>query len=288
MATAVAQRTNLNPAYDIPLRKSRSHEDVRVTPDIAQHWLTYNTSNRNLVTKKVEQFKTDMEAGKWLDDGAPVRFGHGKLLDGQHRLHALILAGATIRMIVVCGLDSEAQVTMDTGRVRTPRDVLSIEGLDVWEAGTLGAALHTILAYESGGLIYSTMKFTNREIRDFYLEHRSGLNSSIQVIKPFPRRHPPISSSMAVAAHYLFGRIDHDLATQFVTSLMLGENLTRGMPLFFLRELLMADAVEKRFRSPYAMWSMLVKAWNGARSNVKWKTKQGLYMQAKEPFPEIK
>lgn len=288
MANVAAAKVNSNPAYDVPLRKARGVDEIRVTPDIAQHWLTFNTLNRNIVESKLAQFKNDMEAGNWLDDGATVRFAYGKLLDGQHRLNAIVLAGVTLRMTVVHGLDSESQVTMDTGRGRTPRDVLSIEGLDVWESGTLGSAIHTIIAYESGGLLYTSKKYTNREVRNFYLEHRAALDSSLYAVKPLPRKHTVIPLSVALAAHYVFSKVDKPLADRFVPSLLTGEGLARSTPLHFLRDLLLSDLLDKRSRSTFMTWFMMVKAWNATRSRASWKSKSALYQHKDESFPEVK
>lgn len=288
MATVAVHKANNNPAYDLPLRKSRAVEEVRVTPDIAQHWLGFNSSNRNVTEAKIEQFKADMEAGNWLDDGATIRFAYGKLLDGQHRLQALVLAGVTLRMVVVVGLDAESQVTMDTGRGRTPRDVLSIEGLDAWEAGTLGSAIHTIMAYESGGLLYTGRKYTNREVRNFYLEHRTPLDASLHAVKPLPRRHPVIPLAVALAAHYVFSKFDQPLADRFIASLLTGEGVISGTPVKHLRDLLLSDLLDKRARSTFAKWFMLVKAWNATRANARWKSNNALYGSKSESFPEVK
>ena len=287
MASMIGNQRVTNPAFDIPLRKSRGVEEVRVTPEIAQHWLTFNTSNREMTQAKIDQFKVDMEAGYWNDDGATIRFAYGKLLDGQHRLCALALAGVTIRMLVVHGLDSECQVTMDTGRGRTPRDVLSIEGLEKWEAGTLGSAIHTIMAYESGLAIHSARKFTNREVRNYYLEHRAALESTLQACKAHPRRRPLLPHAKTFALHYVFSKIDRVAADNFFDRLLTGESLAKSSPIFHLRERLLGDLIDKRHRTAYEQFHYVVRAWNSVRKGGSVKSQNFLYPRDGEAFPEI-
>jgi hypothetical protein len=276
-----------NPAMDIPLRKAHGVEYVRVTPEIAQHWLSFNAANRETTQAKIDQYKSDMVSGYWNDDGSTICFAYGKLIDGQHRLMALVLAGVTIRMLVVFGLDGEVQVTKDTGRGRTPRDVLSIEGLDAWCSSTLGTAIHYIIAYETGRTLYSTLKFTNREVRNYYLEHQPRLDASVQVCKGYPRRHPLLPLSRVLALHYIFAKKDAAAATQFFDRLLTGAELTKSSPIYFLRKLLDTDLHEKKHRTAYEQTCFVVKAWNTFRRGGTVKSGTYMYPRDNEAFPEI-
>jgi hypothetical protein len=274
-------------AIGLPLRSARGVESVTVTPEIAQHWLTFNVANRELVQSKVDQFHADMESGNWLDDGSTIRFAYGKLLDGQHRLMALMLAGVSLPMLVVYGLDSECQVTMDTGRGRTPRDSLSIEGLDKWGSATMGSALHIIMAHESGLALYSPRKYTNREVRDYYLENRSALEKTVQFCKALPHRHPLLPHARTMAIHYVLSKIDIEGTEAFLTAVLVGTNLVKGSPVFYLRERLDNDLKDKRHRNAYEQFMFVVKAWNTLRAGRQVKSGNYLYHREGDAFPEI-
>lgn len=278
---------NINPAFDVPLRKARGIVEIRVTPEIAQHWLTFNTSNREITQAKTDQFKLEMERGEWREQGDTIRFAYGKLLDGQHRLVALTLAGVTLPMIVVHGLDPETQANMDTGRGRTPRDVLSIEGLDKWESRTLGSAIHTIIAYESGLALYSARKFLNREVRNYYLEHKSAIEATVQFCKGLPRKHPVVPHATIMALHYIFSKIDRDAADVFFGKLLSGESIAKSSPLFFLRSRLMNDLLEKKSRTEYERLHFIVKTWNAMRKGSPVKTELFMRPRDGDKFPEI-
>lgn len=70
---------------DIPLRKARGSDEVRVTPEIAAHWLTYNTGNRAVVRANFERIKADHEGDP--DEhckGDPVAFVSSENTNRRH------------------------------------------------------------------------------------------------------------------------------------------------------------------------------------------------------------
>lgn len=277
MSIVPAKKTSANPAFDLPLRKDRGSCEVFVTPEIAQHWLGFNSSNRAMTNSRIDQFRSDMESGDWSDNAEPIKFAYGKLLDGQHRLTAMVLSGVSLQLSIAHGLDPKTQVTMDTGRVRTPRDVLSIEGVGKWESGVLGTAAHSILAVKMGGLPSSSAKFTNREIRAFFLENRAAIEYSLQVVRDLPRKPTPLPFSRVLSLHYLFAERDRDLADMFFQRLFNGDQLAIKSPIFHLRNRLINDAVNKSRRSSFVECAFVINAWNAVRRGGSWKNSTALY-----------
>lgn len=102
-----------------------SIEDV--TPADAAEMLAANTKNRTLRRLLVETYAADMSKGAWQFTGEAVKIAtDGVLLDGQHRLEAIVAAGVTIPMLIVRGLPRETQDVMDSGAKRTPADALRL------------------------------------------------------------------------------------------------------------------------------------------------------------------
>ena len=266
-----------NAAMQLPLQKSRCYQDVVVTPEIATHWLTFNTSNRCIFNSRLEEFKAATIAGAWADNGEAIKFAHGKLLDGQHRLMAISLTGKAQRLSVVCGIAPETQVTMDTGRSRTPRDVLSIEGMGLWEAGICGSAIHGIISAANGGLPSSAVKYPNRVVKAFFLEHRAELERTSRFFHDLPRKPFVLSASRGVTFHYLFSKIDQERADWFFSRLYIGDALKTTSPVFHLRALLMNDWNAKKRKSSFVQCHHIVAAWNAVRKDSSWKTPAGLY-----------
>lgn len=96
-----------------------------ITPEIATALLARNTGNRAVRRAVVSQLARDMNRGQWRLSHQGIAIApDGRLLDGQHRLHAIVEAGIPVRMVVARNVAPEAFAVMDRGKMRTLRDVL--------------------------------------------------------------------------------------------------------------------------------------------------------------------
>jgi len=87
--------------------------------------------NRPVHQTQVEKYVKDMKAGMWGRNHQGIAFDRdGILMDGQHRLWAVIESGETVMMPVTHGLDREAQLTIDAGLKRSTADVAAIAGFE--------------------------------------------------------------------------------------------------------------------------------------------------------------
>lgn len=91
-----------------------------ITPEIAKKYLEKNTRNyRSLSKNTVDTYAEDMKIGKWEENGECIAFyENGDLFDGQHRLHAIVKSGVTLRMMVERGIPNSTTIT-DWGSART-------------------------------------------------------------------------------------------------------------------------------------------------------------------------
>ena len=65
-----------------------------VTPQKAQEWLKHNDANRPLNQERINEYLKMMKDGDWKESHQGIAIGKGgKVIDGQHRLHALIRYG---------------------------------------------------------------------------------------------------------------------------------------------------------------------------------------------------
>ena len=100
-----------------------------ITPEQASEWLEQNTHNRKLRTHQVAAMVRDIQAGNWKWNGDSIKFAKdGTLLDGQHRLHAIVESGQPIEMLVIEGLDKDTQATMDTAQSALARTCSNSRG----------------------------------------------------------------------------------------------------------------------------------------------------------------
>jgi hypothetical protein len=102
--------------------------------------------NRNVTQNRVAKMASDMRQGMWARNHQGIAFDtNGILIDGQHRLWAVVESAATVMMQVTHGLDRrEAQPTIDIGGMRTLVDTCAIAGftgIRALHAGVLKAML---------------------------------------------------------------------------------------------------------------------------------------------------
>lgn len=101
----------------------------KITPTRAKELLTENSVNRRLRGRLVTSYAEDMRQGLWKPTGEAIKISRtGQLLDGQHRLNAIIEAKKPLDLLVVTGLPDEAQALMDQGAVRSASDALQMHG----------------------------------------------------------------------------------------------------------------------------------------------------------------
>jgi hypothetical protein len=104
-----------------------------ITPSIAHKLLdeteAQGFTNRSVRKNKIVMFAHDMEDGLWQITHQPVAItDSGAVLDGQHRLMAVVAAGVDVQMLVMRGADPETFKVLDTGAVRTTGDSLKVAG----------------------------------------------------------------------------------------------------------------------------------------------------------------
>lgn len=95
---------------------------VTVTPAMAKNWLEHRNLQRQRTYShhKANQWATEMRAGRWKTSHQGIAFDwDGFLLDGQHRLGAIVLVGFPVDLDIRVGCDPDTFDVLDTGHKRT-------------------------------------------------------------------------------------------------------------------------------------------------------------------------
>jgi len=80
-----------------------------VTPNMAKEWLDSQGQNRRVKPAHVQRLSRDMVDGHWIV-ADPLKFDNtGLLMDGQHRLAALIKSKTTQKFLILRGYSTEAK-----------------------------------------------------------------------------------------------------------------------------------------------------------------------------------
>lgn len=120
-----------------------------ITPGIAEELLKSNSHNRRLVARRVNLLAAEMTAGNWRPTHQGIAIGKdGVLLDGQHRLAAVVKSGIPVTMLVTWDADPEAFSVLDVGTPRSAADVLGISG--VCDPNIVAATIRLLVAATSG------------------------------------------------------------------------------------------------------------------------------------------
>lgn len=236
-----------------------------VGPERARGLLAGNRQNRSLRPSRVRNLSAAMNRGEWDLNGESIKVdADGSLLDGQHRLAAVVEAGATVQMLVVTGLPREAQETVDTGRRRRLADVLAIRGEPAPHA--LAAALNLLHRYRQNARLDASKAGapTPQQALDL-LEQCPGLRDSVRVGRRVARQLPAPASIFSTL-HFVFSEIDPDATETFFESLTSGADLRSDDPVFHLRRHLLRPRRDRgSSQHAYLTTALTIKAFNFSR-----------------------
>lgn len=99
-------------------------EIVLVTPELATKYLSFNDGNRKVRQAWVSYLENVIKSGEWKATHQGIAFSEaGSLLDGQHRLMAIVQAGIPVNLLVTYGLPDESFSVIDSGIKRTDVDL---------------------------------------------------------------------------------------------------------------------------------------------------------------------
>jgi hypothetical protein len=148
-------------------------KETLITPEMATKWLEGNTHNRSIRDSKVDQYARDMLSGKWRLTHQGIAFGgDGTLLDGQHRLWAIVNSNRPTRMMVARGVPDDAQRVIDDNLPRTVVDALK------FSRGQEATPMHVAIAK---WLLKDTLSVTatRQEVIAKLAQHRESIDFAV-------------------------------------------------------------------------------------------------------------
>lgn len=237
-------------------------EVIVVTPEIALAWLDKNTHNRKIRRRVLARLAADMRNGKWVYTDTPILFDiHGNLIDGQHRLCAIIESGVSVMMRVTYNIDPDAQNVIDTGAPRSSADMLHLQGVP--NSQLVVGVIRTLIA-EIQGKPSRSLEYTNEQILAFFERH-PNIPLYLVLASRMPKGIAPANIS---AMHYLGASIldRREEAEMMVRTMTQGIPAYEGCPMLALRERLIrvnANTDNKKIKQidRDGQWEMLKSAW---------------------------
>jgi hypothetical protein len=241
-----------------------TYQKELITPSIASSLLELNTSNRRPKNPIVSRYAKDMLNGLWKTNTAEfIKISKtNKILDGQHRLMAVVKSGVSTYFDVARGLDDDIFDVLDTGTRRNASDVFKISGIKNEHA------IPSIISHYNR---YKSNNFSNGQV-DQKLNNTELLNEyhSNEVYWQDVARHTLswystfakiLQPSIIGGFYAAFHDVDPSLAFSFFNELATGLDVT-NRTINLLRNKLMQDKVSPRKMQHSLKCALIIKTWN--------------------------
>lgn len=239
-------------------------EFVDVDPATAEKWLARNPNNRNLRKAVVDGYTRDMIADNWVVNGETIKFDvDGRLIDGQHRLSAVVAAEVSVPMVVVRGMDPDIMDTVDVGAKRTYADALDLQGED--NTRNLASVVRRAVMWQRGARTNTgAIRPTAREMNAFIRENPQIRTSAELAARLSSRSLLP--ASVVGLSHWLFSPLDPDDADWFLARAADGDGLPASSPIAALRNRVVKMRVGGGRVNETEALALVIYAWNAHRS----------------------
>ena len=234
---------------------------VEISPEIAREWLERNIGNRPIGQAHVAKLEGFIREGKWKMAGDPIRFSNsGKLIDGQHRLHAILNAGIAVTCVVMRGFDDEIFDVLDGGRNRQKSDILFIElGLPVETCKILASGTGWVLDYEREQYGFHGRAEKN-EVLEF-VKRNPLMIAAAEYAQGLPR-NCPVPRSIAAFFYFHASQRNQASAERFLERFMIGAVDGASDNLLYLRNRCFSASVDRRPLSRPQVMRALIRLWN--------------------------
>lgn len=232
-----------------------------ITPARARELLATNRANRRLRRAVVVKYAVDMVAHRWqVGSGAISVDINGNLSDGQHRLHACILADTSFTTVMVYGVSPEAIETTDTGLKRGLNDLLAWRGEK--SSSALAAAINLGWRLQRGVITSDKSTPTHQQALE-WLDCNPSMREAVFTAN---RLRKPLSAPLSALSVFTWvaHRIDSEEAAAFCEHLLDGAELSLGDPILALRGWMVNQndhSHGKKANTEYYL-AVTIKAWN--------------------------
>ncbi len=245
-----------------------------VTPENAADALRTSKGNRSLRPTAIAQMASQMQKGEWALTGEPIIFSlDGSLIDGHHRLTAVVLSGVSILSIVVEGIPQGAFAYIDIGIIRTPGDIFGLAG--IVDANNSAAAVRSMLEYRAavGSISISALQGAKNpskaHLMELWMKDQEQWQEAASLAgRIYKALHA--SRAMMTGMVFLFLSVDSKMARAFCEDVISGAELVEGNPALTFRNNLMRASNTKMAESNRR--SLMVKfcqCWNAYRKGQK-------------------
>lgn len=170
---------------------------LEVTPELAREFIVCGGVNRPTKEQHAHSLSRAMRRGWFKQTGDTIKIDRaGRVIDGQHRLLAIVHSGVTQMLLVVWGLETDIEHLIDNNLPRTLTDRLVLRGVqDATRKAAWISAIHDVLYRKQG-----------RVSGDLGVEMEREFRRSLNWMSQFaptnqPLAYPPLLAAFVLAHH---------------------------------------------------------------------------------------
>lgn len=231
-----------------------------ITPMLAERWIDQVPDyQRKVDQKQVDKICAAILKGAWAENGATIVFNEeGHLIDGQHRLHAIIKSGKSVRSLVVRGV-SKAEKTFQTIGDEKSRKVTDF--MHCLHVNNVAAVCGMLMTAESGKWPMSHEKLPYVEVLKVVKKYQDQITPIVNAVSEggrFVKQHSFCAFLVFYYTHIEPVKNLERLA-QFFARLGDGVGLEKSDPVYQLRKRYLEQSASAKF-DRLASRAMIMKA----------------------------
>lgn len=233
---------------------------MKIGPKKALELLETNIdNNRKIKDNHVQTLVDDMETGNWdPNNGETIKIDQdGQLVDGQHRLTAIMQSKKSFTLPVMYGVSRQGFDTIDTGSQRTLADLLHMRG--VASSTTIASGVLLLEGFYYGS--FHKKSYSHKRLLNRWEDHQ-GINDFAGCGMAYKAIFRP---SEAVFLNYILQGAKPMKANDFFHALKYG-GLPENHPIHILREKLMKYRMKRDTGYMYVTKEHVIgsvfKCWN--------------------------
>lgn len=265
-------------------------EKILITPEMAKKMLEMNTNNRVANQAYIHKYAREMVNGTWKENtGELIKISKSNIiLDGQHRLLAIIKANKCINFHVATEVEDDAFTVLDTGKTRSTGDIFKLAGVKNYNNISSITQLYNNVYNNRSKAIKSTNTTSLRpqELLNMYNEQPEYWQEVFNLAQNLHTRFQRIWNLTEIGMFIaVLDHVNMIKSREFMRQICEGVDVSNNI-VILLRNKLIADKVSanKKISVTYRR-ALVIKAWNIFYSNRNVKVLK--FNPDTESYPEI-
>lgn len=174
-------QTLLNSGKIRPLEIKERIFVAEVCPELAEILLSWNfADNRKASSEYVGRLSADMRAGRWrLGNDAITIDSEGRLVNGQHRLNAVVQSKTTQLFLFLVGVEPESALILDVGKNRQMYERIHVSGVRM-TSKECAVIRHAMNDYQMASTGTRQFSYASHDelVKEIYLRHSNFLRET--------------------------------------------------------------------------------------------------------------